>query len=304
MLSSNQDEIRDHIASFYGHLYVETDYGRPFLDGMQFSVISAEDAMWLERPFDEEEITGVVQGFNGDKAPGPNGFSLAFFQQCWSVVRDEVLAVCQEFHEHCHFERSLNATFVSLIPKIHWADEIKDFCPISLVGGMYKIIVKMLANRLSVVLGKIISPSQNVFVKGRQILDAVLIANECLDSRLKAEEPGVICKLDLEKAYDHINWEFLLYLLQRCGFSEKWRRWIFFCISSVRFSILVNGSPCGFFKSSRGIRQGDPLSPLLFVILMEALSRMIDNASGAGLVSSFHVGREASDPLRRSESVV
>jgi hypothetical protein len=91
-----------------------------------------------------------------------------------------------------------------------------------------------------------------------------------------------------------------LYLLQRCGFSEKWRKWISFCISSVQFSILVNGSPCGFFKSSRGIRQGDPLSPLLFVILMEALSRMIDKANGVGLVSGFHVGGEASDPLRIS----
>uniref|UniRef100_A0A2N9GUF6 Reverse transcriptase domain-containing protein n=1 Tax=Fagus sylvatica TaxID=28930 RepID=A0A2N9GUF6_FAGSY len=211
--------------------------------------------MWLERPFDENEIIDVVKGFNGDKAPGLDAFSLAFFQQCWNVVWAEVLAVCQEFHEYCHFERSLNATFVSLIPKKHGANEIKDFRPISLVGGMYKIIAKLLAIRWSVVLGKIISPSQNAFVKGRQILDSVLIANECLDSRLKEANTGAICKLDLEKAYDH---------------------------------------------SSRGIRQGDPLSPLLFVIVMEALSRLIDKASGVGLLSGFPVGREASDPLKIS----
>jgi hypothetical protein len=132
------------------------------------------------------------------------------------------MAVFSKFHNSCQFERSLNATFVSLIPKKADAEEIKDFRPISLVGGVYKMISKVLANRLKSVLGKLISSSQNAFIGGRQILDSVLIANECLDNQLRSGEAGLLCKLDLEKAYDHMNWDFLLCMLQRCGFREKW----------------------------------------------------------------------------------
>jgi hypothetical protein len=158
------------------------------------------------------------------------------------------------------------------------------------VGGVYKIIAIVLANRLKSVLEKVISKSQSAFIKGRQILDPILIASECVDSRIRLGEPGVLCKMDLEKAYDHVNWDFLLYMLKRCGFGDKWCSWIAHCISSVRFLVLVNGSPYGFFSSSRGLRQGDPLSPLLFMFVMEALSRMISAAVNGGLLEGFKVG--------------
>ena len=125
----------------------------------------------------------------------------------------------------------MNATFISLIPKNSNAAEVRDFRPISLIEGVYKIISKVLANRLKMVLGDIVHESRNAFVKGRQILDYVLIANECLDSRLKLGVLGVLCKLDVEKAYNHVNWDFLIYMLDRCGFHEKWRRWGFYFVS-------------------------------------------------------------------------
>ena len=103
-------------------------------------------------------------------------------------------------------------------------------------------------------------------------MDSIQIASECIDSRLKLRVPSVLCKLDVEKTNDHVSWDFLMYMLQHCSFSKKWRKWIRYCISIVKFSILINGSPFDFFGSSSGLRQGDPFSPLLFDIVMEALS--------------------------------
>ena len=147
------------------------------------------------------------------------------------------------------------------------------------------------------VLGEIISASQNVFILNRQILDSVFIANECLDSRLKSGQPRLLCKLDIEKAFDHVNWGFLTLLLECCGFPNKWRQWISFCLSTVRFSILINGTPHEFFGSSRGLRQGDPLSPLLFVLIMETISRMLDKAIHEGRLSGFNAGASTSRSL-------
>ena len=150
------------------------------------------------------------------------------------------MVVFQNFHTQVVFEKSLNASFLALIPKKVDVEEVKNFRPISVVGGIYKIISKVLANQLHRVAHRLISDSQNAFVKGRQILDSVLIASERIGSRLKSKVPGVLCKLDVEKVYDHVSWDFLMYMLQRCGFSKKWRKWIRYCISTVKFSILIN----------------------------------------------------------------
>ena len=134
----------------------------------------------------------------GDKAPGPDGFTMAFFHKCWSVVEKDVMDFFVYFHQYSMFERSMNASFLTLIPKKCNVVNIKDFRPISLVGSVYKLLSKVLANRLRVVLDNLISKTQNSFVGERQILDSVLIVNECFDRRLKSRIPGVVCKLDIE----------------------------------------------------------------------------------------------------------
>ena len=147
-----------------------------------------------------------------------------------------------------------------LNPKKGGVDGLKDFRPISLVESLYKLLAKVLANRLKKVVGKVISSSHNAFVEGRQIFDVVLITNEAIDSRLKSGSNGILCKLDIEKAYNHVNWNFLWVVLEKTSFGHKWIKWFNWCISIDKFSVLINETFVGFFHISRGLRQGDPLS--------------------------------------------
>ena len=181
----------------------------PFPD-LAFNGIRTEEAARLEETFLEEEILTTISGLNSDKAPGLDGFPLAFWAFSWDFVKNEVLGFSKEFHDQGRFFKNINVTFLVLIPKKQTMEDFKDLRPISLVGGLYKILTKVLANGIKRVMDKVISKSQNAFVEGRQILDAVLIANEIVDSIMRRKKRGLVCKLDIEKAYDSISWEFLL----------------------------------------------------------------------------------------------
>ena len=189
------------------------------------------------------------------------------------------------FHKKGIFEKSLNSAFISLLPKVAGVEDINKFKPISLLGSVYKILAKVLASRLRIVVG----PYQHAFIVGRQILDDALIANKCVDSCLKSNLSRAMCKLDIEKAYDHVSWDFLMAILEKMGFPRKWRQWVYFCISTVHFSILVNDEATGFFPSMKGLQQSDPLSPLLFILVIQSLSRLIIKATKVGFLEVIHI---------------
>ncbi|KAJ9677520.1 hypothetical protein PVL29_022489 [Vitis rotundifolia] len=215
---------------------------------------------------------------------------MAFWHFSWDFTKAEIIAFFSDFFRFGTFQRSLNSTFLVLIPKKGGAEELKDFRPISLVGSLYKLLAKVLANRLKQAVGEVVSEHQHAFIQNRQILDAALIANEAVDSRLKVNLPGLLLKLDIEKAFDHVNWDCLFSVMSKMGFGQKWINWIRWCISTANFSILINGTPSDFFGSTRGLRQGDPLSPYLFLLVMEVLSQLLFRARSGGYIEGFKVG--------------
>ncbi|KAL6345965.1 hypothetical protein AAG906_025245 [Vitis piasezkii] len=245
---AEEQEVREGIVQNFQQLLTEEPSWRADIEGLHLPCLNSCEAEGLEVPFTMEEIHSALMDMNGDKAPGPDGFTGAFWQTCWDFVKEEIMDLFKEFFVQKSFAKSLNTTFLVLIPKKGGAEDLGEFRPISLLGGLYKLVAKVLANRLKKVLGKVVSMDQNAFVRGRQILDASLIANEVVDFWYKRKEKGLICKLDIEKAYDSINWNFLMKVLQKMGFGSRWMEWIWWCISTAKFSILVNGVPQVFPK--------------------------------------------------------
>lgn len=147
-----------------------------------------------------------------------------------------------------------------------------DFRPISLCNTLYKIIFKLITNRMRNILSSHLTQEQHGFLKGRNILEAIALIQECLHFMHTKNAEAALLKLDLKKAYDCIDWGFLRCLLSKIGLNDKWSNWIMVCVENVNYAVLINGSPSSFFPAARGLRQGCSLSPLLFILVMDSLS--------------------------------
>ncbi|GJX79556.1 RNA-directed DNA polymerase, eukaryota [Tanacetum coccineum] len=213
----------------------------------------------------------------------PNTLSI---EQQLELDKDVYDAV-KYFFMHGVIPRGCNASFVALIPKIPDINLVKDFRLISLIGSLYKIIAKVLANRLVRVLGDIVSEVQYVFIANRQILDGPFILDEVIQWCKRKKKQLLVFKVDFEKAYDSVRWDFLDDILRKFGFGNTWCKWIQSCLRSSRGSILVNGSPTEEFQFCKGLKQGDPLSPFLFILIMESLHLSFLRVVDAGLFNGI-----------------
>ena len=250
----------------------------------------------LCKQFSEEEISDALFQIGPLKAPGPDGFPARFYQKNWGVLKEEIVHAVLQFFDTGQMPEGINDTSIVLIPKIDNPMELKDYRPISLCNVLYKIISKCLVNRLRPILGDIISENQSAFVPGRLITDNALLAFECLyymEHGVSANNSFCAYKLDLSKAYDRVDWVFLEEVMHKMGFSHRWIQWIMRCVTTVRYSVKFNGGLLEAFSPTRGLRQGDPLSPFLFLFVADGLSALLQSEISTGGISPIKVCRRA-----------
>lgn len=238
-------DIGAHIVEHFPSLFASAGSRRSLneVEALIQPILTKEDNSTVCGIPSKDEIKSAVVNLGALKAPGPDGMSALFFQHFWCTVEKDLVAMVQHFFRHGFLLKQLNHTFITLIPKVEHPSKIEQFCPISLCNVAYKVIAKLLAGRLRDVLPRLISPFQAAFVSGRTIQENAILGQEVLQSmkHKRGRKGWAALKLDMEKAYNRMKWRFLLKVLRCFRFSEVWVGWIEQCISTVSFSILLNG---------------------------------------------------------------
>jgi len=287
------ENVRNAVFTHFRAQFQPTLNHRPSMEGLDFCTLPYHEGASLVRPFTMEEVKAAVWDVDSFKCPRPDGITFGFIKDFWDMLKADVMRFLVEFHRNGRLSKGINSTFIALIPKVDNPHRLNDFHPISLVGSLYKILAKVLANRLRSVIGLVISDSQSAFIKSRQILDDILVANEIVDEARKLQKELLLFKVDFEKAYDTVDWGYLDEVMNKMGFPSLWRKWIKECVGTAKASVLVNGSPTDEFPLARGLRQGDPLSPFLFLLAAEGFNVLMECLSQNNLFSGYQVGSNA-----------
>lgn len=236
------------------------------------------------------KVKNVLLSWPSNKSPGPNGYTVEFYKEAWSIIGYDFTTAVQSFFLFGFLPRGINSTIMALIPKKKNASEMKDYRPISCCNVLYKTILKILANRLKKILPIFIAKNQSAFIKDRLLMENLLLATEIIKDYHK-EDIFLRCamKIDISKAFDSVQWPFLKNVLAALNLPEKFIHWISLCVSTASFSVQVNDELAGYFRNERGLRQGCSLSPYLFVICMNVLSSMLNRAA-ANRILGYHPG--------------
>ncbi|KAL0456837.1 UNVERIFIED_CONTAM: putative mitochondrial protein [Sesamum latifolium] len=293
------EEVQQCITEYFQHLFTSS---QPQPDDIQHGVehlpvvVDMSMADDLQRPYTEEEVTTAIFNMSPLKFPGPDGLPPIFFHRFWPLIKSDVVSCVLKFLNCRIIPPRFNDTHIVLIPKCKQPHELAQFRPISLCNVVYKIASKAIANRLKPWLDDIISPSPSAFVPRRLITDNVLLAfelNHFLNTQSRGWKHFMNLKLDTNKAYDRVEWSFLRRVLGKLGFPVSFIELVMLCVSSVTYSFVLSGSQFGSISPQRGLRQGDPLSPYLFLLCTESLSSLFRAAAEAGSVPGVSICRGA-----------
>lgn len=283
--TNNPDEISDTFISYFKNLFTSDN------SQVMQEIFSRGSNSFLPQempdPPSKDQIWDILKEMKTDASPGPDGLNVGFYKSAWPWIKKDITEMVKEFFLTGSLQAGMNDTNITLIPKKNNPICPADFRPISLCNVSYKIISKVLANHIKLFLPELISHSQQAFIKGRKISNNLIIAQEIVHSFSldSFKSDAFMLKLDLAKAFDSLEWDFIALALRRQGFHGNFIDLVLSCINSASFSVNLNGQSFGHFSAQRGIRQGCPLSPYLFVTAINDLSEMLSQGINSGLIS-------------------